>query len=109
MIQNLHKHLPIYRFQISGDSMMPTLRSGDNVLVNRLYYLLAKPKIGDIVALKDPRDKKILIKRISEIKNGQYFVLGDNKTASVDSRTFGWIKKKDIIGKLVYPHDKFSI
>jgi nickel-type superoxide dismutase maturation protease len=82
--------------------MSPTLRPEENVLVNRLSYLFAKPKTCDIVALKDPRDKKILIKRISEIKNNKYFVLGDNKTASTDSRTFGWISKKDIIGKVIF-------
>ena len=109
MLQIHFNLLPIYKYTISGDSMMPRLKSGQSVLVNRLSYLFTKPKIGDVVALKDPRDKKILIKRISEIKIGQCFVLGDNKKASTDSRTFGWIRKKDIIGKLVYPHDKFSI
>lgn len=83
--------------------MYPTLKPGTNVLVNRLSYLFAKPKVTDIVGLIDPRDKKVLIKRISEIKNGKYFVLGDNPKESTDTRTFGWIGKKDIIGKVTYP------
>lgn len=86
--------------------MSPTLQSGQIVLVNRIPYLFSKPKLSDIVALKDPRDGKILIKRISKInsakQNLRYFVVGDNKAESTDSRGFGWITKKDIIGKVVY-------
>ena len=86
--------------------MLPNLHEGDAVLVNRLSYLLHEPKANNIVALKDPRDGKTLIKRIVKIdsakQNTEYFVLGDNPRESTDSRTFGWIKKKDIIGKVVY-------
>ncbi len=81
--------------------MSPTFKSSDIVLVNRLSYIGKVPKVGDIVALKDPRDKKILIKRISKIKNNKYFVSGDNKSESTDSRAFGWVTKKDIIGKVI--------
>ena len=34
------------------------------------------------------------------LKSDQYFVLGDNRTNSVDSRSFGPIKKDQIIGKV---------
>ncbi|MFA5358865.1 MAG: signal peptidase I [Patescibacteria group bacterium] len=30
---------------------------------------------------------------------GQYFVMGDNRPASLDSRTFGLITRKDIVGR----------
>ncbi len=82
--------------------MSPTIQSGQIVLANRLSYLLKLPAIQDVVALKDPRDGKILIKRIVKIKNKKYFVMGDNKSESTDSRAFGWITKKDIIGKVVH-------
>ena len=82
--------------------MSPTLEPEDIVLVNRF----STPKLGDIVAAKDPRDGKILIKRVSKIKNNKYFVTGDNKKKSTDSRTFGWIKKKDIIGKVIFSRSK---
>lgn len=93
--------------------MFPTLMPGQSILVNRLTYLITKPKTGEIIAANDPRDGKILIKRIAKIdsakQNLRFFVLGDNKSESTDSRAFGWITKKDIIGKVVYPQYKFSI
>lgn len=81
--------------------MTPILEPGQIVLVNRFSYLFAKPKKGDIVALKDPRDKKVLIKRITEIAGNTYFVEGDNKKHSTDSRVFGMIRKQEIIGKVI--------
>ena len=82
--------------------MSPTLKPGKSVLVNRISYLFKSPRKDEIIALKDPRDGKTLIKRISKIENGKYFVLGDNKKESTDSRAFGWVGKKDIIGKMIY-------
>ena len=81
--------------------MSPTLESEDTVLVNRLTYIFTVPKIGDVIALRDPRDSKVLIKRIQKIEQNKYFVTGDNKQASTDSRQFGMIKKSDIIGRVL--------
>jgi nickel-type superoxide dismutase maturation protease len=78
--------------------MSPTFNEGEEILVNRLSFLFKKPKAGDIIACKDPRDRKILIKRISKIEDNKYFVVGDNKQNSTDSRKFGMIEKSDILG-----------
>jgi nickel-type superoxide dismutase maturation protease len=93
--------LPVYKYQIKGNSMLPIFKDGDIVLVNRLSYLFRKPKINDIVAVKDPRDNKILIKRIKKIEEQMYFVVGDNKLSSTDSREFGMIGKNQIVGKVL--------
>jgi len=49
---------------------------------------------------------KFLIKRITKIDPSadgeKYFVSGDNKKDSMDSRRFGWILIKDIVGKVIY-------
>lgn len=82
--------------------MEPTHKSGDTLLVNRLFYFFKNPQVNDIVVLKDPRDAKLILKRITEFKNNRYFVLGDNKSESTDSRHFGWIGKKQIVGKVIY-------
>ena len=97
-----YRFIPINHFKIIGESMWPTLSDGKNVLVNRIAYLFNIPKVNDIVACRDPRDNKILIKRILKKENGKYFVLGDNKKASTDSRIFGMIEKKSIVGKVIY-------
>lgn len=83
--------------------MYPTYQDGDILLINRLAYLFSKPRVGDVIAAKDPRDKKILIKRIEKVNANKYFVVGDNKRHSTDSREFGMIERKDIIGKVMYP------
>jgi|SRR5579885_1532557 len=93
---------PLYTYKISGNSMRPTLQTGDVILVNRLTYVFRKPKTGDIVALKDPRDGKILIKRIAKIETNHYFVLGDNPDYSTDSREFGMIGGREIIGRVIF-------
>lgn len=79
--------------------MEPKFKDGDVVLVNRLSYLLSKPKVGDLVALKHG---KYIIKRIRAIEEKQIFVIGDNKKESTDSRKFGWINKKEIVGKVIF-------
>lgn len=81
--------------------MSPTFTDGQMVLVNKLSYLFKKPSCGDIIALKDPRDQKILIKRIAKIVLTQYIVEGDNKKHSTDSRVFGMIQRSDILGKVI--------
>lgn len=81
--------------------MQPTLKNGEDIIVNRLSYLLFSPKINDVVAITDDK-MKVYIKRIKKISDKKYYVLGDNPDDSRDSRSFGWITKKDIIGKVVY-------
>jgi len=81
--------------------MEPTIRAGQTVLVNRMSYWFGSPQKNDIIALYDPRDGKILIKRITKKNGTRYFVEGDNKSASTDSKVFGWIGKSAIIGKAI--------
>jgi len=83
--------------------MEPFIKNGQTVLASSIPYFFSKPKIGDIVAFK--KTEKVFIKRITKIDPSadgeKYFVGGDNKKDSMDSRRFGWILKKDIIGKVI--------
>ena len=89
---------PLFKFKVEGNSMAPALRAKDTILVNRLSYFLGEPKIGDVVVIKRG---KYIIKRIVKVGKKKVFVIGDNKKESTDSRSFGWINKKEIIGKVV--------
>lgn len=80
--------------------MESTLLQGQSVLVSSIPFLFSKPKIGDIVAIR--KSDKVFIKRITKIHGDKYFVSGDNKKDSLDSREFGFVEKKDILGKVVY-------
>ena len=82
--------------------MKPTLSEGDTVLVSGFSYFFKKPKIGDLIVLK--KDMYI-IKRITKanpsINGDKFFVQGDNKNESIDSRDFGWVSGKEILGKVI--------
>lgn len=57
--------------------------------------------MGNIIIFEHEGKEKI--KRISEIKDGKLFVLGDHSEASTDSRSFGWIETDAVIAKLLWP------
>lgn len=82
--------------------MKPTLQEGSIVIVNKLAYLFKNPQVGEIVALKKPGSREVIIKRVSRVEKGKYFVIGDNKEQSTDSRKFGMLTKNDIIGKIIF-------
>lgn len=86
---------PIRKFVIKDISMEPSILAGDQVLVTPFL----KIQENDIVVFK--YSGKYFIKRVIKIKHGEYYVLGDNKNHSLDSREFGFIARKDIIGKVI--------
>jgi nickel-type superoxide dismutase maturation protease len=87
--------------EIIGDSMSPTLNNGET----RIFQTVENIELvtGDIVLAKHPFKRKInIVKRITKVsKSGSFFLEGDNPclNESSDSRSFGYVKKKDIIAK----------
>src|SRR4051812_31648916 len=83
---------------VDGDSMRPAIEPGDRLLVLRL-----RPRVGDVVALRDPRERtRVIVKRVAAIDATGVDVRGDNAAASTDSRAFGRIDARDVLGRAVY-------
>ncbi|MBI4337582.1 MAG: signal peptidase I [Chloroflexi bacterium] len=79
MVVNL---LTSARYLVQGDSMEPTLTSGQYVLVSRLDYWLGQPRRGDLVLVRDPvKSAAVYVKRLValpgehlRIEEGQVFI-----------------------------------
>jgi signal peptidase I len=89
----------LLRFKVSGHSMMPILKPGQEILVSSLPYLLRKPRVGDIVAFK--KKDLFIVKRIKKVIDSRLQVTGDNTS---DSKDYGWIGRSEILGKVIYIH-----
>jgi len=77
--------------------MAPTLRAGQLVVGRQTRQL----QPGDVVIVSHNGLEKI--KRIERQQGDLIYLLGDNASASTDSRSFGWVQAKTIIAKVVWP------
>lgn len=75
---------------------MPTYAEGDVIFLMRTW--LRKPRIGDVVVMRDPGEGRLILKRVIEVKKEKFFVVGDNEQESTDSRHFGWVEKSGLLG-----------
>ncbi len=98
---------------VFGNSMEPTLQDGD-IACGLVVKDSTKIEVGDIVVFD--LDGKRYIKRVAEgqgyaykidgegeyavVKENEFFVLGDNKDNSLDSRNFGPISRDCIKYKI---------
>jgi signal peptidase I len=153
-------------FYIPSDSMVPTLKTNDRVIVNKLSYHLHSVHRGDIVVFRTPKGPdgkpidptiKDLVKRViglpgetvsekdgqvlingkaleesylpagtlsncasfpaqcfptGPLPAGRYWVMGDNRPNSRDSRYFGAITKSEIVGRVfvrVWPLNRLGL
>lgn len=137
--QWLRKSLASRPYKVEGDSMLPTLATGQYVLLTPCRHSWDRLSRGAIVVLKHPmRHDDIYIKRIVGLPNedillkdglvylngsrlnetyarlspteegqeqwewwtgpDEYFVMGDNRGASQDSRAFGPVNQQSILG-----------
>ena len=111
LLAGLARLSPVSRYEVDGPSMEPAYRAGDRLLVNRLAYLRRHPAVGDIVVVRDPeREGRLLLKRIAPAPVGvrpglaRFWLLGDNAAESRDSRAFGPVHRRLIVGKAWFKH-----
>ena len=111
--------LMLFRFvfligYVPSESMEPTLQKESFILGSRLYGDLKK---GDIVVFE--HEGTVMVKRIAAcpgeeitvdgilyyVPDGSYFMLGDNKDNSYDSRYWEcpYISEEKIIAKMIIP------
>jgi signal peptidase I len=111
---------------VRGRSMMPTLREGEKVLARRVHGQAVRS--GDIVILRVPGlgtdgmpNRYTAVKRVAAtagdplppflppetttgselLPAGHLAVLGDNVTASADSRQWGLVPAANVLAKVV--------
>lgn len=84
--------------QVVGRSMSPKLKPGQLLLITRIYRRL---RPGQVIVFNHYGREKV--KRIERVVDNRVFVIGDNLNFSTDSRHFGWITTKEIIGRVVWP------
>ncbi len=126
---------------VSGDSMEPTLHGNELMMlvkvgkIDRYDIIVANYEKEHLIkrvyafpgetiecidgkilvnnkVIKDPygSGKTSDFEKIT-LKEDEYFVLGDNREVSLDSRSIGPIKNKDILGEtsfIVYPFNRFG-
>jgi signal peptidase I len=97
---------------VEGESMAPTYHHGDWLLVRftRRGGIPRGIKVGHIVVIERELQPGVLfIKRITDIRSDSpnrhyptYWVEGDNKVLSQDSRTWGAIAGEEILGRVLF-------
>jgi nickel-type superoxide dismutase maturation protease len=76
---------------VRGGSMTPALEPGELLLVERLTFRRRRPRPGELVLARDPREpSRELIKRVWRVRDGTIELRGD-ATGSTDSRAFGGV------------------
>lgn len=76
--------------------MLPVLMAGDRLLV----VVTRRVRCGDVVVLRDPGEpERLVVKRVHQVTRGGIEVRGDNATASRDSRDYGPVSRRLVVGR----------
>lgn len=108
---------------VSGNSMEPMYTDKERVLVSKAYWLVGGIRRKDVVVLRGSNGETVIKRVIGlpgdtidffnvpedwKLQNGEYvvppnayYVLGDNREVSEDSRKFGPVPEKQIVGKVL--------
>jgi signal peptidase I len=85
---------------------------GDRIrILHGQVYINGSPLVEDYVAEKSRDPGTWAEGREVRVPPGDYFVLGDHRNSSSDSRSWGWVPRDNIYGKAVFvywPLDKMG-
>ena len=114
----------VYKFRTIKRNEIVSINQKDKIMVKRVIglpgehieYKDNKLYVNGSLVLEnnisvETKDFKLEDIGYETIPKDMYFVLGDNRTNSNDSREFGLVKKDEIIGKIVmrlYPFSKIK-
>ena len=114
----------VYKFRTIKRNEIVSINQKDKIMVKRVIglpgehieYKDNKLYVNGSLVLEnnisvETKDFKLEDIGYETIPKDMYFVLGDNRTNSSDSREFGLVKKDEIIGKIVmrlYPFSKIK-
>ena len=79
--------------------MSPKLRPGQLLLATPFFRRL---RPGQVVIIDHEGRQKV--KRIERVEQGKIFVIGDNLRGSTDSRHFGWLTRRRVIARVIWPN-----
>jgi nickel-type superoxide dismutase maturation protease len=85
--------------RMMGVSMSPKLQPGQLIIATRFFRKL---KPGQVVIVE--RNNKEIIKRIERIEDNHVFIIGDNLSASKDSRHIGWLEESEVVARVLRPN-----
>ena len=89
------------RIRVTGASMLPGLKDGDELFLNPHAFTSNHPEEGDIVVAWHPRQAELkIIKRVSMVLDNGCWLVGDNSAESSDSSQYGIFPFKRIVGKV---------
>jgi len=88
--------------KVTGNSLEPAYLEGDFVLTLKIPFYVSAYKSGDTVVFQHP-DYGVMIKQVESLSSGgkEIFVAGTHPL-STDSRHFGPVHKRDILGKVIW-------
>ena len=102
--------------RVEGFSMAPTLNPGQIVFVRRGAYRRRAPQRGEVVVARpEACGRRLMIKRLAglphdrielhgrswQLGDDEFFLLGDDEAGSTDSRSFGPVAGRDLLGPAV--------
>ncbi len=96
---------PLWRVEVAEQSMQPSLRPGDWLLVRRPVRAGRPPSVrpGQLVIARHPHQPgMLLVKRAARREPGGWRLESDNPAAgAVDSRSFGLVAAELIEGRVL--------